>query len=58
VIPHDAEAYARALYAELHHCDRAGSKLILVEQVPSGEEWHGIRDRLKRASLLSDVPIQ
>jgi L-threonylcarbamoyladenylate synthase len=50
VIPHDSEAYARALYAELHHCDQSGTKLILVEQVPATEEWHGIRDRLKRAS--------
>jgi L-threonylcarbamoyladenylate synthase len=50
VIPHDSEAYARALYAELHHCDQSGTKLILVEQVPVSEEWHGIRDRLKRAS--------
>lgn len=50
VIPHDAEAYARALYGELHHCDQSGSRLILVEDVPSGDEWQGIRDRLKRAS--------
>jgi L-threonylcarbamoyladenylate synthase len=25
VIPHDAEAFARALYAELHRCDAAGA---------------------------------
>jgi L-threonylcarbamoyladenylate synthase len=50
IIPHDPEAYARALYAELHECDRIGSKVILVEEVPSGDEWAGIRDRLSRAS--------
>ncbi len=50
VIPHDAEAYARALYAELHLCDQAGAKMILAEQVPSNEKWQGIRDRLNRAS--------
>lgn len=50
VIPHDAEAYARALYAELHQCDEAGAELIILEAVPGGEEWHGIADRLKRAS--------
>ena len=31
VIPHDAEAFARALYAELHRCDAAGARLIVVE---------------------------
>jgi L-threonylcarbamoyladenylate synthase len=50
IIPHDPEAYARALYAELHHCDQVGATLILVEEVPSGDEWAGIRDRLQRAS--------
>jgi len=50
IIPHDAEAYARAIYAELHRSDELGATLILVEMPPSGEEWEGIRDRLLRAS--------
>lgn len=50
VIPHDPEAYARALYAELHRCDEAGARLIIVEAVPSTPEWHPIRDRLNRAA--------
>ena len=50
VIPHDVEAYARALYAELHRCDEAGAEMILVEMPPSGPEWEGIRDRLRRAA--------
>jgi L-threonylcarbamoyladenylate synthase len=50
VIPHDAEAFARALYAELHQCDEAGAKLIVVETPPSGEEWRAITDRLTRAA--------
>jgi L-threonylcarbamoyladenylate synthase len=50
VIPHDAEAFARALYAELHQCDEADAKLIIVESPPSGEEWRGIADRLTRAA--------
>jgi L-threonylcarbamoyladenylate synthase len=50
VIPEDAEAYARALYSELHRCDEAGAKMILVEMPPSGPEWEGIRDRLLRAA--------
>jgi L-threonylcarbamoyladenylate synthase len=50
VIPHDAEAFARALYAELHQCDEAGAELIVVERPPSGKEWRAIADRLNRAS--------
>ena len=50
VIPHDAEAFARALYAELHQCDEAGAKLIIVEAPPAGEEWRAITDRLTRAA--------
>ena len=50
VIPHDAEAFARALYAELHRCDAAGAKLIVVEAPPETAEWSGIADRLKRAA--------
>ena len=50
VIPHDAEAFARALYAELHRCDAAGAKLILVEAPPDLPEWSGIADRLRRAA--------
>jgi L-threonylcarbamoyladenylate synthase len=50
VIPHDAEAFARALYDELHRCDAAGAKLIVVESPPDTPEWSGIADRLRRAA--------
>ena len=50
VMPHDAEAFARALYAELHRCDAAGAQLIVVEAPPDGPEWSGIVDRLRRAA--------
>jgi L-threonylcarbamoyladenylate synthase len=50
VMPHDAEAFARALYAELHRCDAAGAKLIVVEAPPETPEWLGIADRLRRAA--------
>ena len=50
VIPHDAEAFARAIYGELHHCDEAGAELIVVEAPPALPEWSGIADRLKRAA--------
>jgi L-threonylcarbamoyladenylate synthase len=50
VIPHDAEAFARALYAELHRCDAAGVELIVVEAPPASPGWAGIADRLRRAA--------
>jgi L-threonylcarbamoyladenylate synthase len=53
IIPADPEAYARALYAELHRCDELGAAIILVEALPPGVEWQGIQDRLERASAAS-----
>lgn len=50
VIPHDPEAFARALYAELHRCDELGARLIVVEALPETAAWQAIADRLRRAS--------
>jgi L-threonylcarbamoyladenylate synthase len=50
VIPHNAEAFARAIYAELHRGDEAGADLIVVEAPPDSPEWAGIADRLRRAA--------
>ena len=50
VIAHDAAAFARAIYAELHESDEAGAELIVVEAPPEGPEWRAIADRLRRAS--------
>lgn len=50
VIPHDAEAYARAIYAELHRCDEGGAELIVVEALPDLPAWRAIADRLRRAA--------
>lgn len=48
-IPDDAEAFARALYAELHAADASGVAWLVVERVPSSPAWAGIADRLARA---------
>jgi L-threonylcarbamoyladenylate synthase len=50
LIPDDPEAFARALYAQLHACDDLGAGLILVEAPPDTPEWQAIRDRLDRAA--------
>jgi len=51
VIPHDPAAFARAIYAELHQCDEAGAKLIIVEALPDAAEWKALADRLRRAAV-------
>lgn len=56
VIPHDPEAFARALYAELHACDQAGAELIIVEALPDTSEWHALADRLNRAATAPVGP--
>jgi tRNA A37 threonylcarbamoyladenosine synthetase subunit TsaC/SUA5/YrdC len=50
VIPHEPEAYARALYAELHRSDETAPEAIILEAIPATPDWDGIRDRLKRAA--------
>jgi L-threonylcarbamoyladenylate synthase len=50
VIPHDARAFARAIYAELHQCDEAGAQLIIVESLPDTPEWRPLADRLNKAA--------
>src|SRR5579863_6425878 len=50
VLPHDAEAYGRALYAELHQCDQLAARLIVVETPPTEPAWAAIVDRLSRAA--------
>jgi L-threonylcarbamoyladenylate synthase len=50
IIPHDAEAFARAIYSELHRCDDAGAQCIIVEAPPENPAWRAIADRLQRAA--------
>jgi L-threonylcarbamoyladenylate synthase len=50
LIPHQAAAFARALYAELHRSDETGAQWIVVESPPDTPEWRGVGDRLRRAS--------
>lgn len=49
------EQYGHDLYANLRTLDRAVCAQILVQDVPDGERWEAIRDRLVRAaSSLSE----
>lgn len=49
-IPAGPAAYAAALYDVLHQLDKQAWDWIAVEPVPSGGEWAGVRDRLRRAA--------
>ena len=49
-MPATPEAYARRLYAALHAMDARGVAALLVERVPDGDAWDGVRDRLARAA--------
>lgn len=51
LMPHVPQAFARALYAELHQCDEKGAQLIVVEAPPDQPQWQAIKDRLKRAAV-------
>jgi len=50
VAPENAEAYAQMLYDSLRKMDQLALHKILVEAVPTGAAWDGLRDRLARAS--------
>jgi L-threonylcarbamoyladenylate synthase len=50
-----AEVYARQLYANLRTLDKANAKILLVEEVPEGEKWDAVRDRLRRAATAENI---
>lgn len=49
-MPNDPDRYAAMLYDTLHRADGLGVREIVVEPVPYGADWDGIRDRLYRAA--------
>lgn len=50
-----ADIYARELYVNLRTLDKSGAREILVEEVPAGEQWDAVRDRLRRAASAENV---
>ncbi len=49
-MPPEPKLYARELYSVMRELDAQGVALILVENVPHGSSWEGVRDRLNRAA--------
>lgn len=49
-LPATPSGYAHDLYAALRMLDGAGADIILIEAPPSGQDWQGINDRLRRAA--------
>ena len=49
-MPETAADYARVLYGTLHRADAEEFSAIVVEKVPDGAAWDGVRDRLRRAA--------
>lgn len=52
------EAYAHNLYNNLRTLDRAQCARILVQELPAGERWAAILDRLQRASGAGEDPLE
>jgi L-threonylcarbamoyladenylate synthase len=50
VLPADPDGYAHALFGALHELDDAGVAAIVVHEVPAGEAWWAVADRLHRAA--------
>lgn len=48
-LPGDAEGFARQLYGALHSLEDLGVRWVVLEELPPGPEWAGLRDRLARA---------
>jgi L-threonylcarbamoyladenylate synthase len=53
--PSQVDSYARELYANLRRLDQSKYDVILVEQVPTGEAWDAVRDRLAKAAVSKEV---
>lgn len=49
LLPEEAAAYGRDLYARLREADAQGAAHILVESPPAGPDWVAVHDRLRRA---------
>jgi len=57
-LPDEADAYAHRLYASLRILDTQNTALIVIERPPTGDEWQGVNDRLRRAAFDSSDIVE
>lgn len=51
-MPADPDAFAAQLYATLHALDKRQLAAIIVDELPTGDAWQAVRDRLTRAATV------
>ena len=57
-MPDHADAYAHRLYSSLRTLDAKNAELIVIECPPTGDEWQGVNDRLRRAAFESSDVVE
>ena len=57
-MPGDPAAYAAQFYAALHALEAAGVERIIVSLPPRDEAWLAVHDRLSRAAIDDNDPLQ
>jgi len=57
-LPAEPKGYAYGVYAALRAMDQEQVELILVEAPPTGDDWLGVNDRLRRAAFGSTGIIE
>ena len=57
-MPDHADAYAHRLYSSLRTLDAKNAELIVIERPPTGDEWQGVNDRLRRAAFESSDVVE
>jgi L-threonylcarbamoyladenylate synthase len=54
---HEPQIYAKNLYANLRMLDQGVPDYILIEATPTNSQWHGINDRLKKATSSYSIAM-
>jgi L-threonylcarbamoyladenylate synthase len=57
-MPNQADTYAHRLYSSLRTLDAKNAELIVIERPPTGDEWQGVNDRLRRAAFESSDVVE
>ena len=50
ILPDDPDGYAAGLYAALYRLEASGARELRIVEVPEGDAWAAVRDRIIRAA--------